>query len=81
MSETTAEIEPASDAAEDAGARVASARTCSAGSGRCSWGIFLLDAGVLFLTSCVAWLSQGGIDASGSKPPYPYHWMPLMGPG
>jgi exopolysaccharide biosynthesis polyprenyl glycosylphosphotransferase len=46
-------------------------------------GIFLLDAGVLFLTSCVAWWYQGYVDDlwSGSDAPYPYHYLPLLGPG
>ena len=44
-------------------------------------GIFLMDAGVLFITSCVAWLYQRTIDDMWSDVPYLYHWWPLMGPG
>jgi len=44
-------------------------------------GIFLLDAGVLFLPSCVAWWYQGPIDDLWFEPPYPYHYLPLLGPG
>ena len=44
-------------------------------------GIFLMDAGVLFVTSCVAWLYQKTIDDLWFEPPYPYHWLPLLGPG
>ncbi|MBW8750789.1 MAG: sugar transferase [Propionibacteriales bacterium] len=44
-------------------------------------GIFLMDAGVLFVTSCVAWLYQKVIDDLWFEAPYPYHWLPLLGPG
>jgi exopolysaccharide biosynthesis polyprenyl glycosylphosphotransferase len=44
-------------------------------------GIFLMDAGVLFITSCVAWLYQRRVDALWDDQPYLYHWWPLMGPG
>jgi exopolysaccharide biosynthesis polyprenyl glycosylphosphotransferase len=44
-------------------------------------GIFLMDAGVLFITSCVAWLYQRKIDDLWYEAPYLYHWLPLLGPG
>jgi len=44
-------------------------------------GIFLMDAGVLFVTSCIAWLYQKTIDDLWFEAPYPYHWLPLLGPG
>jgi exopolysaccharide biosynthesis polyprenyl glycosylphosphotransferase len=44
-------------------------------------GIFLMDAGVLFITSTVAWLYQRKIDRFWDAPPYHYHWLPLLGPG
>jgi exopolysaccharide biosynthesis polyprenyl glycosylphosphotransferase len=44
-------------------------------------GIFLMDAGVLFVTSCVAWLYQKRIDDLWFEAPYPYHYLPLLGPG
>jgi exopolysaccharide biosynthesis polyprenyl glycosylphosphotransferase len=44
-------------------------------------GIFLMDAGVLFITSCVAWLYQRLIDDLWFEAPYLYHWWPLLGPG
>jgi exopolysaccharide biosynthesis polyprenyl glycosylphosphotransferase len=44
-------------------------------------GIFLMDAGVLFITSCVAWLYQKRIDDLWFEAPYTYHWWPLLGPG
>ena len=44
-------------------------------------GIFLLDAGVLFVTSGAAWWYQKVIDDLWLEPPYPYHFLPLMGPG
>jgi exopolysaccharide biosynthesis polyprenyl glycosylphosphotransferase len=44
-------------------------------------GIFLLDAGVLFVTSVIAWWYQRVIDDLWFEPPYSYHYLPLMGPG
>jgi len=44
-------------------------------------GIFLMDAGVLFITSCAAWLYQRKIDDLWFEAPYLYHWLPLLGPG
>lgn len=44
-------------------------------------GIFLMDAGVLFVTSCVAWLYQRRIDRYWDEPVYLYHWAPVLGPG
>ncbi|MCX6396626.1 MAG: sugar transferase [Propionibacteriales bacterium] len=43
-------------------------------------GVFLLDAGVLFVTSVVAWYWQGSIDSRWPEPPYPFHWAPVLGP-
>ena len=44
-------------------------------------GMFFLDAGVLFVTSVIAWWYQATIDRLWLEPPYPYHWSPLLGPG
>jgi exopolysaccharide biosynthesis polyprenyl glycosylphosphotransferase len=44
-------------------------------------GIFLLDAGVLFVTSAIAWWYQKVIDDLWLEPPYPYHYLPVLGPG
>ena len=44
-------------------------------------GIFLMDAGVLFVTSTVAWLYQRQIDRFWDEPVYLYHWAPVLGPG
>jgi exopolysaccharide biosynthesis polyprenyl glycosylphosphotransferase len=44
-------------------------------------GIFLMDAGVLFITSCAAWIYQRLIDDLWFEAPYLYHWWPLLGPG
>jgi len=44
-------------------------------------GIFLLDAGVLFVTSAVAWYYQRVIDDLWFEAPYPYHYLPVLGPG
>jgi exopolysaccharide biosynthesis polyprenyl glycosylphosphotransferase len=44
-------------------------------------GIFLMDAGVLFVTSFTAWLYQKKIDDLWFAAPYPYHWLPVLGPG
>ena len=44
-------------------------------------GIFLMDAGVLFVTSTVAWLYQRRIDRYWDEPVYLYHWAPVLGPG
>lgn len=44
-------------------------------------GVFLLDAGVLFVTSVLAWYWQGSIDRWWPEPPYPFHWAPALGPG
>jgi exopolysaccharide biosynthesis polyprenyl glycosylphosphotransferase len=43
-------------------------------------GIFLMDAGVLFITSCVAWLYQREVDELWDEAPYVYHWWPFIGP-
>jgi exopolysaccharide biosynthesis polyprenyl glycosylphosphotransferase len=44
-------------------------------------GIFLMDAGVLFVTSSVAWLYQRRVDQYWNDVVHPYHWAPLFGPG
>jgi exopolysaccharide biosynthesis polyprenyl glycosylphosphotransferase len=44
-------------------------------------GIFLIDAGVLFVTSSVAWIYQRLIDDLWDEPPYLNHWLPAQGPG
>lgn len=44
-------------------------------------GVFMLDAGVLFVTSVLAWYWQGSIDKYWADEPYPFHWTPLLGPG
>jgi exopolysaccharide biosynthesis polyprenyl glycosylphosphotransferase len=44
-------------------------------------GIFLMDAGVLFVTSCFAWLYQARVDRYWHDTLYPYHWAPVLGPG
>ncbi|MGN6301223.1 MAG: sugar transferase [Angustibacter sp.] len=44
-------------------------------------GIFLMDAGVLFVTSTIAWLYQRRIDRYWDEPVYLYHWAPVLGPG
>lgn len=44
-------------------------------------GVFLLDAGVLFVTSVLAWEWQRSVDKYWAEPPYPFHWAPLLGPG
>ena len=44
-------------------------------------GIFLLDAGVLFVCSVIAWWYQAVVDDLWFEPPYLYHWLPLLGPG
>ncbi|HET6165657.1 MAG TPA: sugar transferase [Marmoricola sp.] len=44
-------------------------------------GIFVLDAGVLFTSSVIAWWYQGRVDDLYFEPPYLYHWLPLLGPG
>jgi exopolysaccharide biosynthesis polyprenyl glycosylphosphotransferase len=44
-------------------------------------GMFLLDAGVLFVCSVIAWWYQRVIDQIYFEPPYEYHWLPLLGPG
>lgn len=44
-------------------------------------GVFLLDAGVLFVTSVLAWEWQRSIDKYWAERPYPFHWAPLLGPG
>src|SRR5690349_469987 len=45
------------------------------------FGVFLLDAGVLFVTSVLAWQWQGSVDKYWAERPYPFHWAPLLGPG
>jgi exopolysaccharide biosynthesis polyprenyl glycosylphosphotransferase len=44
-------------------------------------GIFVLDAGVLFMSSVIAWWYQARVDDMYFEPPYIYHWLPLLGPG
>ncbi|RNM17316.1 sugar transferase [Nocardioides pocheonensis] len=44
-------------------------------------GIFFLDAGVLFVTSVIAWWYQARVDNLWFERPYPYHWSPILGPG
>jgi exopolysaccharide biosynthesis polyprenyl glycosylphosphotransferase len=44
-------------------------------------GIFVLDAGVLFVSSVIAWWYQAVVDDRYLEPPYPHHWLPLLGPG
>jgi exopolysaccharide biosynthesis polyprenyl glycosylphosphotransferase len=44
-------------------------------------GIFLLDAGALFLSSTLAWVYQGIVDDRYFERAYPYHYLPLLGPG
>jgi exopolysaccharide biosynthesis polyprenyl glycosylphosphotransferase len=44
-------------------------------------GIFLLDAGVLFVCSVMAWWYQAVVDDLWFEPPYPYHYLPVLGPG
>ena len=44
-------------------------------------GIFVLDAGVLFTASVIAWWYQRRVDDLYFEPPYVYHWLPLLGPG
>src|SRR3954452_13100129 len=44
-------------------------------------GIFLLDAGVLFVTSAIAWWYQKVVDDLWAEAPYPYHYLPFLGPG
>src|SRR6478735_5884036 len=44
-------------------------------------GIFLLDAGVLFVTSAIAWWYQRVVDDLWAEAPYPYHYLPFLGPG
>lgn len=44
-------------------------------------GVFLLDAGVLFLTSVYAWYWADIVDRFWDQDPYPFNWAPLLGPG
>jgi exopolysaccharide biosynthesis polyprenyl glycosylphosphotransferase len=44
-------------------------------------GIFLMDAGVLFITSSVAWIYKRPVDDLWFEAPYLYHWWPVIGPG
>jgi exopolysaccharide biosynthesis polyprenyl glycosylphosphotransferase len=44
-------------------------------------GVFLLDAGVLFMTSYIAWIFQKTVDDLWFEAPYVYHYLPLVGPG
>jgi exopolysaccharide biosynthesis polyprenyl glycosylphosphotransferase len=44
-------------------------------------GVFLLDAGVLFVTSYIAWIYQNVVDRHWEDVVYPYHWAPVLGPG
>ena len=44
-------------------------------------GVFMLDAGVLFVTSVLAWEWQESVDKYWAEPPYPFEWAPLLGPG
>lgn len=43
-------------------------------------GVFMLDAGVLFVTSVLAWYWKGSIDKFWPEPPYPFPWAPTLGP-
>jgi exopolysaccharide biosynthesis polyprenyl glycosylphosphotransferase len=43
-------------------------------------GVFLLDAGVLFVTSVLAWYWKGTIDDLWPAEPYPFPWAPALGP-
>jgi exopolysaccharide biosynthesis polyprenyl glycosylphosphotransferase len=44
------------------------------------FGVFLLDAGVLTVSSVLAWYSRGWVDQWWAATPYPYEWGPLQGP-
>src|SRR3954454_23600101 len=44
-------------------------------------GIFLLDAGVLFVTSAIAWWYQSVVDDLWAEALYPYRSPPFLGPG
>jgi exopolysaccharide biosynthesis polyprenyl glycosylphosphotransferase len=44
-------------------------------------GVFLLDAGVLSVTSVLAWDWRDVIDRYWASEPYPFPWAPLLGPG
>ncbi|MGO4255597.1 sugar transferase [Marmoricola sp. RAF53] len=45
-------------------------------------GVFLLDTGVLFVTSVAAWTWRGSIDKYFHEAPDPrFEWAPLLGPG
>ncbi len=44
-------------------------------------GVFLLDTGVLFVTSVAAWTWRGSVDKYFHETPYPFEWAPLLGPG
>ncbi|MCW2856652.1 MAG: Exopolysaccharide biosynthesis polyprenyl glycosylphosphotransferase [Marmoricola sp.] len=44
-------------------------------------GVFLLDAGVLSVTSVLAWDWRHVIDKYWASEPYPFPWAPLLGPG
>ena len=80
LSEEGAELMEASSAAEDAPVRPQRTRL-QRRIRQMLVGIFLMDAGVLFVTSCVAWLYQKRIDDLWFEAPYPYHYLPLLGPG
>ncbi|MCW2783857.1 MAG: Exopolysaccharide biosynthesis polyprenyl glycosylphosphotransferase [Marmoricola sp.] len=44
-------------------------------------GVFLLDAGVLFVMSVLAWDWRNEIDKYWASQPYDFSWAPLLGPG
>ncbi|MCW2755949.1 MAG: Exopolysaccharide biosynthesis polyprenyl glycosylphosphotransferase, partial [Marmoricola sp.] len=44
-------------------------------------GVFLLDAGVLSVTSVLAWDWRHVIDKYWASEPYPFPWAPMLGPG
>ena len=43
-------------------------------------GVFMLDAGVLFVTSVLAWYWKDSIDKYWAEPPFPFPWAPTLGP-
>ena len=80
MSDTVSETDQASAAADELPARPARTKLQSR-IRQMLLGIFVLDAGVLFITSVIAWWYQGVLDRHWLEVPWDYHWLPLMGPG
>jgi len=80
MSDTLSETERASAAAEGLPVRPVRTRL-QRRIRQMLLGIFLLDAGVLFVTSVIAWWYQKVVDDLWIEAPYPYHYLPLLGPG